>query len=1027
MRKKRIFSKGISFVLAGIMTATGVPVSIHGASGYEELRSSSLAINDQMTLFQGIYFNSANAAKTAENYLVYEPGEDITPFVSYGNDVYGAAGISRIYEIEEEAGRRIVAAANGDYFTMATGVSLGAVIKDGLIRTGEHSSFETIGFREDGTAVIGRMGLSINVLNLNTGGAFNNVGFNKTLTLNNGVVLYSEDFGPTNEAAFPTRNVIIDLESGQASPGEMIQGTVSETFEGTAKTELKEGQFVLSVALDCPYASALTILEDMEVGDSIVFDFITDNQWHDVVQAVGVEKRLITDGQIASFTDTGRAPRTAIGIREDGSVVLYTVDGRQSDHSMGMTFVELAARMKELGCRDAANLDGGDSTMLFATYPGYEREAQVNQSSGTSLRRCGNYLLFENKQTPSASLRHLHLYPYDTHILAGARLPLELRGSDANYYYVEAPVSGVTYQLSSKSLGVISEEGVLTAGTQTLTGSINVRYGTVRGSASVSVIASPDSVSLVAPETGADVPELLSVAAGETVQFSAEATYKMLKLVSDSAAYSWSVEGNIGTIDANGLFTATTTDLGTGIITATAGSRSDSVKVTVVTEGKTLENFEDEDALSLIPGTYGGLRAAVQTDPAYVHNGRKSLELNYEYDLREVAVATEGAVSVPEERMLPLDQTFAGKSPTMISAWVYGNGSGESIQLSVTANRESQTVTLTELNHQGWKLSYVHLPKGITNLDGLSIRAIPGTQGSGTVYVDQLMAGFGYYLDDKPPVIRADVAASVLVGTITDELDSGLSESDITVTYDGTPIAFDYNTSNKSFSALLPDGDGYEHRVLIRATDRSGNIGRLGFAVATDPTEEDFVREPVFADMVETHWATPYAEYLYRQDIITGRLKGEVRIYDPDSTMTRQEFAAVMVRWLDIDPEEYKDTTLTFADTSAIQEWARDSVRAATAQGFMAGKAVSGSSKIYFDPAGPITRQEVMTVIGRVQEKGYADAEMNFSDAHLVASWALPYVRTLVGQGVISGFDGKLDPAGNVTRAQIAKIIAELN
>ncbi|MDD4286658.1 MAG: S-layer homology domain-containing protein, partial [Eubacteriales bacterium] len=332
-----------------------------------------------------------------------------------------------------------------------------------------------------------------------------------------------------------------------------------------------------------------------------------------------------------------------------------------------------------------------------------------------------------------------------------------------------------------------------------------------------------------------------------------------------------------------------------------------------------------------------------------------------------------------------------------------------------------------ELNHQGWKLSYVHLPKGVTNLDGLSIRAIPGTQGSGTVYVDQLMAGFGYYLDDKPPVIRADVAASVLVGTITDELDSGLSESDITVTYDGTPIAFDYNTSNKSFSALLPDGDGYEHRVLIRATDRSGNIGRLGFAVATDPTEEDFVREPVFADMVETHWATPYAEYLYRQDIITGRLKGEVRIYDPDSTMTRQEFAAVMVRWLDIDPEEYKDTTLTFADTSAIQEWARDSVRAATAQGFMAGKAVSGSSKIYFDPAGPITRQEVMTVIGRVQEKGYADAEMNFSDAHLVASWALPYVRTLVGQGVISGFDGKLDPAGNVTRAQIAKIIAELN
>jgi len=109
MRKKRILNKGISLVLAIVMIATGVPASIYGASSLTELRSSSLAINDQMTLFQGIYFNSANSAKAAENYMVYEPGEDITPFVSYGNDVYGAAGISRIYEIEEEAGRRIVA------------------------------------------------------------------------------------------------------------------------------------------------------------------------------------------------------------------------------------------------------------------------------------------------------------------------------------------------------------------------------------------------------------------------------------------------------------------------------------------------------------------------------------------------------------------------------------------------------------------------------------------------------------------------------------------------------------------------------------------------------------------------------------------------------------------------------------------------------------------------------------------------------------------------------------------------------
>ncbi len=1027
MKKKKAISRGISFVLAAVMFLTEQPLFAFGASGYTELRSSSLSINDQMTLHQGIYFNSASSANAAENYLVYEPGEKVTPFISYGNDVYGAAGISRIYEIEEEKGRRIVAASNGDYFTMATGVSLGSVIRDGILRTGEHSSFETVGFDEDGNAMIGRMNLSVNVRDQDSGSSFNGIGFNKTMSQSNGVILYTEDFGDTNEAGFPTKNVIIDLESGIAAPGESIVGTISQKVDAAGKLVLEEDKLVLSLSTTSPYASALAAMDAMQVGDSLVIDFVTDEKWHGAVQAVGAEKRLITDGQIPSFTDTGRAPRTAIGVRDDGSVVLYTVDGRQSDYSMGMTYAELAERMQDLGCRDAVNLDGGDSTMMFTTYPGYESQTQVNRSSGTSLRRCGNYILFENNETPSSTLRHLHVYPYDTWILAGAQMTLDVRASDGNYYYVKAPASGITYGLSAKSLGSVSDQGVFTAGSQTAAGKVTARYNSVSGSATVSVIAEPDSVSLVAFDTGAALPDTLSVAAGETLQLSAKALYKTLELKSDPAAYDWTVEGSIGAIDEKGLFTATTTDLGTGIVTATAGSRSDSVKITVVTDGKALESFESDATLTLTPGEYGGLTAAVQTDPAYVHNGRRSLSLEYEYDLRDADVTTEGAVYIPEDLTLPLSYTFTDKNPTMVSAWVYGNGSDEALQLTVTAAGQQQTVLLAELKEPGWKLAYVHLPKGVTSIDGLSIRATQGLRGAGVVYTDQLMAGFGYYLDETPPVIQADVAASVLVGTVTDDLDSSLSAAGISVTYDGKPLAFEYNTNNKSLSALLPDGDGYEHRIVIRAADRSGNIGRMGFAVATASIEEDFVPTAAFADMAPAHWATPFAEYLFRQNIITGRLSGDERIYDPDKTMTRQEFAAVMVRWLGIDASLYTETALNFADASRIQDWAVDSVRVAVAQGFMTGKAVSGSSKVNFDPAGPISRQEVMTVIGRIQEKGYARAEMSFTDANLVAPWALPYVSTLVGQGVISGFNGKLDPTGSVTRAQIAKIIAGLN
>lgn len=60
-----------------------------------------------------------------------------------------------------------------------------------------------------------------------------------------------------------------------------------------------------------------------------------------------------------------RHPRTAIGVREDGRIVLAVVDGRQPKLSVGMTIPELASLMAEWGCREAINLDGGGSTTMI--------------------------------------------------------------------------------------------------------------------------------------------------------------------------------------------------------------------------------------------------------------------------------------------------------------------------------------------------------------------------------------------------------------------------------------------------------------------------------------------------------------------------------------------------------------------------------------------------------------------------------------------------------------------------------------
>lgn len=72
--------------------------------------------------------------------------------------------------------------------------------------------------------------------------------------------------------------------------------------------------------------------------------------------------------------NTARHPRTAVGRRADGTVVLVVADGR-NELAAGLTMAELQQIMTALGCRDAVNLDGGGSTTMVV------RDAVINHPS----------------------------------------------------------------------------------------------------------------------------------------------------------------------------------------------------------------------------------------------------------------------------------------------------------------------------------------------------------------------------------------------------------------------------------------------------------------------------------------------------------------------------------------------------------------------------------------------------------------------------------------------------------------------
>ena len=84
-----------------------------------------------------------------------------------------------------------------------------------------------------------------------------------------------------------------------------------------------------------------------------------------IQEAVSFGPTLIVNGKPSEISGTagGWNPRTAIGQRADGSVLIMVIDGRQTT-SIGATYGDLINEMLSYGAVNAYNLDGGTSSHM---------------------------------------------------------------------------------------------------------------------------------------------------------------------------------------------------------------------------------------------------------------------------------------------------------------------------------------------------------------------------------------------------------------------------------------------------------------------------------------------------------------------------------------------------------------------------------------------------------------------------------------------------------------------------------------
>lgn len=97
---------------------------------------------------------------------------------------------------------------------------------------------------------------------------------------------------------------------------------------------------------------------------------------------VGFGPVLVINGEARDEKSlaSGLNPRTAIGQRSDGAILMLVIEGRQPSR-LGATYMDEAEIMLEFGAVNACNLDGGSSTMMW-----YEDSYINNSASVIGLR-----------------------------------------------------------------------------------------------------------------------------------------------------------------------------------------------------------------------------------------------------------------------------------------------------------------------------------------------------------------------------------------------------------------------------------------------------------------------------------------------------------------------------------------------------------------------------------------------------------------------------------------------------------------
>jgi exopolysaccharide biosynthesis protein len=532
-------------------------------------------------------------------------------------------------------GHRVVGATNGDFYD-GSGTPIGTQVINGEILK-SINDWQNIGFNFENNTMIENVNFSGKVMKNSTD--FNFTGINQTRT-SNSLILYNYFWGNSTQTNNSGSEILVNPLSGWFV-NDTLNCVVENFNSGQGNMSIPPNKAVISGN----GTAEQFLINNIQQGDTIKVILNLLPGLEKLTQLIGGNQRLVTNG-IAVGTAGDRHPRTSIGFNSDSTMLyLFTIDGRQPGFSAGMTTLELSNYMLEWGIYQGINLDGGGSSTMFV-----RGEIKNSPSDAGGERSVSNAIMVVSS-APDSDLALLRISPNEVFVTSGSTILFEVEGFDEFYNYVSLNQSSIIWSCDPQ-IGIISSTGLFTAADDTVTGYVYASVGAIIDSALVRM-TQLESISL-APN-----PVILEV--GEFQQMVPEARDNYNNIVDISISdYSWSVTGNVGTINSSGFFTATTS--GEGQVIAEYNGIQGTSPVTVgIPTAVIIDDFSNTSNFSISGVNVNLSGCSLETDSTQFISSPSSAKLTYD-------LTTGGTSALYMNCSIPISGT-----PDKIGINVYGD------------------------------------------------------------------------------------------------------------------------------------------------------------------------------------------------------------------------------------------------------------------------------------------------------------------------------------------------------------------